>query len=184
MLLYVQLRIQTLGVVDQQDNCYSLETLQKAENRSVIRLAIRARPRPTLLWTLFTKVEPHNRVRHKDKRQWLSCITYQLRIVMSLYLVLGRGMCLRSKLCQVEQQGASQGRVATGIMDQVTYIPAVDVQHSSSGFEMPRPSALFSHDRSCGTDAEAEDCLINALSVYSGSASFFLKDSCLYSTYV
>lgn len=92
-------------------------------------------------------------------------------------------MSLRSKFCQVEQQGETQGRLATGIVDHV--ILTSDVQYSSSGFEAPRPNALLNDDRSCGAYAEAEDCIIRAQfmsSVYSRSASFCLKESCLHST--
>lgn len=105
---------------------------------------------------------------------------------MSLYSDSSEGMSFRSKLCQVEQQGETQGRLATGIVDHVIHIPLTsDVQYSSSGFEAPRPNALLSNERSCGSYAEAEDCIIHAQfmsSVYSRSASFCLKESCLRST--
>ncbi|KAB5577155.1 hypothetical protein PHYPO_G00206680 [Pangasianodon hypophthalmus] len=102
---------------------------------------------------------------------------------MSLYSDSGGGMSLRSKFGQVEQQGETQGRLATGIVDHV--IHTSDVQCSSSECETPRPSFLFSDDRSCGSYAEAEDCIIHAQfisSLYSRSASFCLKESCPHST--
>lgn len=95
-------------------------------------------------------------------------------------------MTLRCKFCEVEQQGETQGRLATGIVDDAIHLPLTsDVPYSSSEFDAPRPSALFSNDRSCGSYAEAEDCIIHAQfmsSVYSKSASFYLKDYCLHST--
>lgn len=85
-------------------------------------------------------------------------------------------MSLRSKLCQVEQQGETQGRLATGIVDHVIHIPLTsDVQYSSSG--------LISNDRSCGSYAEAENCIIRAQfmsAAYSRSSSFCLKESSLH----
>lgn len=95
-------------------------------------------------------------------------------------------MSQRSKFCQVEQHGETQGRIEAGIVDHVIHIPVTsDVQYSSSGFEAPRPSALFNNDRSCGIYAEAENCIIHAQfmsSVYSRSSSFCLQESCLHST--
>lgn len=95
-------------------------------------------------------------------------------------------MSLRSKFCQVEQQGETQGRLETGIVDHVIHIPLTsDVQYSSSGFEAPRPNALFTDVRSFGSYAEAEDCIMHGQftsPVYSRSASFCLKESCLHST--
>lgn len=95
-------------------------------------------------------------------------------------------MSLRSKFGHMEQQGETQGRLETGIVDHVIHIPLIsDVQYSSSGCEAPGTSALLNDDRSCGSYAEAENCLIHAQfrsSVYSRSSSFCLKEARLHSS--
>ncbi|KAK2849987.1 hypothetical protein Q7C36_008770 [Tachysurus vachellii] len=105
---------------------------------------------------------------------------------MSLYSDSGGRMTLRCKFCELEQQGETQGRLATGIVDDTIHVPLTsDVQYSSGEFEVPRPNALLSNDRSCGSNAEAEDCILHAQfmsSVYSKSRSFYLKDYYPHST--